>query len=115
MAVTVTYAARLQNNLNVNSHAARDTKFAFGSIAFETTYPATPGGITLTFSGFRNVSGVMIPPASGFMFEYRPASEVVVIRGNIGSATSTAQVLGEIPSDTQVGSWSALPFLAWGN
>jgi hypothetical protein len=113
MAVTVTYAARLQNNLNVNSHAARDTKFAFGSIAFETTY--TGGGATLTFSGFRNVSGIMIPPASGFMFEYRPASEVVVIRGNIGSATSTAQVLGEIPSDTQVGSWSALPFLAWGN
>ena len=112
MAVTVTYAARLQNNLNVNSHAARDTKFAFGSLA-PSTY--TGGGVTLTFTGFRNVSGVIIPNTSGYLFEYRPGSSVVVVRWQDDVATSTQQIFGEIASDTQLASWTALPFFALGN
>ena len=112
MAVTVTYAARLQNNLNVNSHAARDTKLAFGSLA-PSTY--TGGGIALTFTGFRNVSGVIIPNTSGYMFEYRPGSDVMVVRWRDATTTTTQNIFAEIPSDTALSSWSALPFFAWGN
>lgn len=112
MAVTVTYAARLQNNLNVNSHAARNTKFAFGTLA-PSSY--TGGGVALTFTGFRNVSGVIIPNTSGYMFEYRPGSNVMTVRWQQATGTATQQIFGEIPSDTALSSWTALPFFAWGN
>jgi|TARA_R100000808_G_scaffold2703_2_gene10323 hypothetical protein len=115
--VTATYDKGLNGNYTIQSAESNGFNFAVGTVALGTY---TSGGMTFTLD-FNNTDFVLVGPASGYMFQYDYENEAlqifnptasVTVTGTAENETSPAQ---ELASDTDVTSFTAVQFVAFGH
>ena len=105
--VTATYDKQLNGNYTFNSAAAGGINFAVGTIGLGTY---TSGGMTWVLP-FNNTDFVLVGPASDVIFSYDYTNEALLIRGISQTGSGTV----ELASDTDVTSFTAVQFVAFGH
>ena len=106
--VTATYDKGLNGNYTFNQAGAGGFNFAVGTIGLGTY---TSGGMTWQLN-FNNTDWVAVGPASDVIFQYDYTNEALKI---YHITASTTGALVEISSDTDVTSFTAVQFVAFGH
>jgi len=100
MAITITYDAKQGTNKRIGAALARGKKFISGALNFSGQTYAT-GGITCSFVGFTTLDSVWLQNQDGQVLRYIDSTGKVAVDG--------------LASGVNVGSWTAVKFLAVGD
>jgi hypothetical protein len=105
LVVTKTDEARTQGQF-------RDTKRVTGTIAFDSSYPTNGELLQNSQLGLDTVTGVLVYPTSGYVFEY--VSSTKKIKAYQDNAVAAAAPLGEVANTTDLSALTAVSFEALG-
>jgi len=85
-----------------------------GTIAMASSYVSN-GGEPLTIAGFSSIAAVLIPPRSGYLFEYDITnSKIKVYIETTGDSTGATAAFQEAGTGTDLSALSDVQYVAFG-